>query len=46
VAVLDLATGKPDALIPGGSHAHYVASGHLVYAGGALPAPSRSTSTG
>jgi len=32
VAVLDLATGSFSVLIRGGSHGHYVASGHLVYA--------------
>jgi serine/threonine-protein kinase len=31
VAVLDLQTGVRKALIRGGSHAHYVPSGHLVY---------------
>ncbi len=31
VAVLDLKTGTQKILVPGGSHAHYVASGHLVY---------------
>jgi len=34
VAVLDLATGVSKTLIRGGHHAHYVASGHLVYAAG------------
>ncbi|MBI1874607.1 MAG: PD40 domain-containing protein [Acidobacteria bacterium] len=34
VAVLDLATGVQTTLVRGGSHAHYVASGHLVYAAG------------
>ena len=34
VAVLDLATGASKTLIRGGYHAHYVASGHLVYAAG------------
>ena len=39
VAVLDLATGTYRVLVPGGSHAHYVPSGHLVYtAGGTLRA--------
>ena len=39
VAVLDLATGTPRVLMRGGSHAHYVPSGHLVYtAGGTLRA--------
>jgi serine/threonine-protein kinase len=39
VAVLDLATGAQTTLVRGGSHAHYVASGHLVYAvGGSLRA--------
>ncbi len=39
VAVLDLATGKQTVVVRGGSHAHYVPSGHLVYAaGGALRA--------
>jgi serine/threonine-protein kinase len=32
VAVLDLGTGTRKVLVRGGSHAHYVASGHLVYA--------------
>jgi Tol biopolymer transport system component len=32
VAVLDLQTGTRKVLLRGGSHAHYVASGHLVYA--------------
>jgi serine/threonine-protein kinase len=32
VAVLDLATGTYTVLVRGGSHAHYVPSGHLVYA--------------
>ena len=32
VAVLDLQTGTRKVLIRGGSHAHYVLSGHLVYA--------------
>ena len=31
VAVLDLRTGTSKVLIRGGSHAHYVPSGHLVY---------------
>ena len=31
VAVLDLATGKYKVVVRGGSHAHYVPSGHLVY---------------
>ena len=34
VAVLDLATGTSTVLVRGGSHAHYVSSGHLVYAAG------------
>ena len=39
VAVLDLATGTSRVVVPGGSHAHYVPSGHLVYtAGGTLRA--------
>ena len=39
VAVLDLATGTPRVVMRGGSHAHYVPSGHLVYtAGGTLRA--------
>ena len=39
VAVLDLATGTSRVLMPGGSHAHYVQSGHLIYtAGGTLRA--------
>jgi len=32
VAVLDLQTGMRTVLVRGGSHAHYVSSGHLVYA--------------
>jgi serine/threonine-protein kinase len=32
IAVLDLQTGKSRILVHGGSHGHYVASGHLVYA--------------
>src|SRR4029450_13001077 len=32
VAVLDMQTGKHTVLVRGGSHAHYVTSGHLVYA--------------
>ena len=31
VAVLDLQTGTRTVLVRGGSHAHYVPSGHLVY---------------
>jgi hypothetical protein len=31
VAILDLQTGKRQVLLRGGSHAHYIASGHLVY---------------
>ena len=39
VAILDLQTGKHQVLLRGGSHAHYVASGHLVYGqGGTLQA--------
>jgi serine/threonine-protein kinase len=39
VAVMDLQTGKWKILVRGGSHAHYVSSGHLVYlAAGALHA--------
>jgi len=39
VAVLDLTTDKYTVLMRGGSHAHYVSSGHLVYtAGGTLKA--------
>ena len=39
IAVLDFETGKTSTLIPGGSHAEYVDSGHLVYAAsGALRA--------
>ena len=34
IAVLDLATGTQTVVLRGGSHAHYVASGHLVYAAG------------
>lgn len=39
MAVLDLRTGRQRILVRGGSHAHYVATGHLVYgAGGTLRA--------
>jgi serine/threonine-protein kinase len=39
VAVLDLQTGTQKVLVRGGSHAHYVASGHLTYvAAGTLQA--------
>jgi serine/threonine-protein kinase len=39
VAVLDLRTGSRKVLVRGGTHAHYVPSGHLVYAAaGALRA--------
>ena len=39
VAVLDLETGTYKVLVPGGNHAHYVPSGHLVYGvGGTLRA--------
>ena len=39
VAVFDLATRMPRVLVQGGSHAHYIPSGHLVYtAGGTLRA--------
>jgi Tol biopolymer transport system component len=39
VAVLDLRTGVQKTLVRGGSHAHYVPTGHLVYGvGGALRA--------
>jgi hypothetical protein len=31
VAILDLQTGKRQVLLSGGSHAHYVPSGHLIY---------------
>ena len=31
IAVLDLRTGTSKVLIRGGSHAHYVPTGHLVY---------------
>jgi len=31
VAILDLQTGKRQVLLSGGSHAHYVSSGHLIY---------------
>jgi serine/threonine-protein kinase len=34
VAVLDLATKRYRQVVPSGSHAHYVRSGHLVYAAG------------
>jgi serine/threonine-protein kinase len=34
IAVLDLETGTRTMLVRGGSHAHYVPSGHLVYAAG------------
>ncbi len=39
IAVLDLDTGAQTVVLRGGSHAHYVSTGHLVYAaGGALRA--------
>jgi hypothetical protein len=39
IAVFDLDTGSHKVVIPGGSHAHYVPTGHLVYgAAGALRA--------
>ena len=39
VAVLDLATRTSRVVMPGGSHAHYVQSGHLIYtAGGTMRA--------
>ena len=39
IAVLDLDTGAQTVVLRGGSHAHYVPTGHLVYvAGGALRA--------
>jgi len=39
VAVLDIQNGKRKVLVRGGSHAHYVSSGHLVYvAAGSLMA--------
>jgi len=39
IAVLDLDTGAHQPLVRGGTHAHYVSSGHLIYAaGGALHA--------
>jgi eukaryotic-like serine/threonine-protein kinase len=39
IAVLDLDTGAQTIVLHGGSHAHYVSTGHLVYsAGGALRA--------
>ena len=34
VAVLDLQSGAHTILVPGASHAHYVPSGHLMYAAG------------
>ena len=34
VAVLDLATRTSRVVMPGGSHAHYVHSGHLIYTAG------------
>jgi serine/threonine-protein kinase len=34
IAVLDLQTHRQTVVVRGGSHAHYVASGHLVYAAG------------
>ena len=48
VAVRDLRTGTHKVLLRGGSHAHYVASGHLVYvaAGDAARDPLRSESAG
>ena len=39
IAVLDLRTGTQKIVVRGGSHAHFVSSGHLVYStGGALSA--------
>jgi serine/threonine-protein kinase len=39
IAILDLETGTSKVLVRGGSHAHYVPTGHLVYgAGGTLRA--------
>jgi serine/threonine-protein kinase len=32
VAVLDLITGKQTVILQGGSHAHYIPTGHLIYA--------------
>jgi hypothetical protein len=51
VAVLDLATDKSTVLVRGGSQAHYLSSGHLIYmAGGTLHAilfdPVRLTTRG
>jgi len=37
VAVLDLRTGAHTIIIRGGSHAHYVRSGHLVFAAAFRP---------
>jgi hypothetical protein len=34
IAVLDLQTHTQKIVVRGGGHAHYVASGHLVYAAG------------
>ncbi len=34
IAVLDLDTGAQTIVLRGGSHAHYVSTGHLVYTGG------------
>jgi serine/threonine-protein kinase len=36
VAVLDLRTGTKKVLLRGGSHAHYLSTGHLVYAAGGV----------
>jgi len=36
VAVYDLRAGTYKAIVPGGSHAHYVSSGHLVYSAGGM----------
>ena len=44
IAVLDLQTGTSKVLVRGGSHAHYVPTGHLVYGQRARCAPSPSIS--
>jgi len=36
IAVLDLKTGRSTILLRGGTHAHYAASGHLVFAAGGM----------
>jgi serine/threonine-protein kinase len=36
IAVLDLSTGVQTILVPGGSDAHYLPTGHLIYAAGGM----------